>query len=444
LGKIKRGANCAESMDIIEQIPIVFDLPGSNLTGLEGSYYLKNGKIHLALSAELNIPGYIQRIQARNKRNSQSCLFFKCQLALFGGHFDEYRVEETYLNQEMESFQGNAYMACRFSLTSNILPFFNPPWEFERRNDSRKGQILRFLDPTARCPKLTLENNTSLTINVGYQQQYSKIKYSVESSVAFELSFRDSGSRESAFKIAEAVASYYSLFCFEPVRVYAINLQVDAVNNILYFGQHALQQDKAADTGLVFIDQSDIRDYANDWLLQWIKDYEKYKIPSELARDAAQISDEQLRFICLTRALESFHKEFFFEKIAPGYGETLHNFLLSKDLTAIDSKTFLNKVTLSQRLYDLLRSLHHLIDAPAYKLKVGQLLIKSAMEAISFNRNHYTHFTRKKNDKIWSSEQLAPVNRTLTIFLRLLMLKQCGFSDPALQRVLDKWPNTYY
>jgi hypothetical protein len=422
----------------------IFDLPDKKLTNLEGSFYIKDGKIRLVLQADGTIPGYIHRLEGRNKRDGTACLFLSCALFGFGPHFDEYLVAETYLNQEITSFDQDTYIACIFELTRNSLPFFNQPWEYIRDSDVRKKQILLFRSQEDRWPKIQIDSSTTLIIKSGYSQQYSKIQYTVESSMAFEIRSSALMGRQTAFRISEAVASFYSIFCYKPVRVKAISLQVDAVNLITYFGKHAVQNDIESDLGAIVIEQSEIRDYSDKPLIQWIRDYGKYKIPSELLIDAQQINEEGLRFICLTRALEVFHKEFFIEKPTPGYLSQLHVFLVSKDLTNRNLKSFDTKdISLYQRLYDLLRSIFELLFEQSFRLKVGFLVLKESMENIAYNRNYYTHFT-KKNKAVWTSEELAPINRMLLIFLKILFLKQSGFSDDAIKRTLGKWPNVYY
>jgi hypothetical protein len=312
---------------MFDHIAITFDLPAQELSNVEGSFYLKNGKILLVLPVDGSIPGYIQRLEARIKKNGQSCLFLTCQLIAFGDHFNEYAVAETYLNQEPNSFDHNTYINCRFELTGNILPFFNQPWEYGSNNTVEKRQTLVFRSQTERSHEIKLNDDATLIIKSGYTQQYSKIRYSVDSSVIFEFAFHRTATRQEAFRLAEAIASYYGIFCYEPVRVRAINLMVDSVNLIGYFGKHVTQDDGQASLGATVIEQSSIKDYVDEPLISWVCDYSRYVIPAALLRDAQQVQEETLRFICLTRALEVFHKKFFVEKPAREYLEGLHAFL---------------------------------------------------------------------------------------------------------------------
>jgi len=179
-------------------------------------------------------------------------------------------------------------------------------------------------------------------------------------------------------------------------------------------------------------------------LIAWVRDYDKYKIPTELLRDAQQVNEEELRFICLTRALEVFHKEFYLEEPTAGYLNQLHAFLVSKGLTDRTIKSFDTKqMSLYQRLYDILRSVFELVAGNVFHPKVGLLLAKGSMENIAYNRNYYIHFT-KKSRPVWAAEELVAINRMLLIYIKVLFLKQSSFSDDALRQVLGKWPNTYY
>lgn len=197
--------------------------------------------------------------------------------------------------------------------------------------------------------------------------------------------------------------------------------------------------------GNLLIENHQIGESVENALIEWTKNYTKNRISFALFNDAQNIKDDQLRFICLSRCLELFHKEnFIIPKPFTPYFEELHRFMIEHSLSDIPAEKFTNKkqVTLATRIYDLARNVFD--NMKKERLVFGHLTNLNNCQKITDTRNYYIHFDNTSENKAWKLEELFFTNFQLTTFIRVLFLKQFGFSDSTIELLVQSAKRKFF
>ena len=421
---------------MINKTEINCSIHEKGLKNIKAYYSIVENRVHLFISKRYDAPFNIAHLRCKIRSKKIYCQFRNCRTVAIGSDFDEYLVEEAYIREDEISYKNNKYSKCIFSLTSDISPFFDTPWDTSHSILETNTRTLNFKSRETRYTSIEINENTTLYVNIGYSQSYSKVKYEALSSVEFTLEFKKATQRENIFEIINAITDFFSLFCQKNLGIWSIAIETSQDKYVGYYGQK-LDEGKREHFGNLLIESYQLKDCFDIPLTKWIKKYSKNNIPLELIQDAQKVKDEQLRFICLTRCLEIYHKEnYIIPKSARPYLEDLHSFMTDSELSNITLKQFLapKQITLAHRIYDLARSLFALIKKD--RLMFGYITVLNRCQQITDTRNYYMHFSDSMGKKAWKTSELFVINFQLSVFIKILFLKQVGFSDLSIKSVI--------
>lgn len=421
---------------MIDQKEIICNIPERGLKDLEANYSIIEEKVHLFIPRKYDAPFNISHVFCKERLNDMYCQFLKCRTIGLGHDFDEYLVEEAYIGEDETSFKNDKYVKSKFFLTKDVLPFFDTPWELGNSFTDTDTRKLNFKSREDRHTTIKVNDNVTLIIGTGYSKSYSKVRYKATSSVGFTLLFKESISKTEIFDMINAIKDFYSLFCHKSPEISHIGFETDTLG-IHYKGRRIVEDKDKDYLGNMLIENYQITESVENALIKWTNRYSKNRISLSLFNDAQNIKDEQLRFICLARCLELFHKEnFIIPKPPLDYYPELHKFIIENSLSDIPADKFVNKkeITLAHRIYDLARSVFNNIKKD--RLMFGHIINLNRCQKIVDTRNYYIHFSGTSEKKAWKPEDLAFTNFQLTIFTRVLFLKNLGFSDTTIKLVV--------
>lgn len=405
----------------------------------EANYAIIKERVHLYISRVHNVRGFISRAFSKEVESGTDGQIFDCRLVGVGEEYDEYIARKAVINEDKLSFDSNRYIKAVFTLSNDLLRFFNSVWEIKGSTEDRLSQSINFASKENRQDLIEFTEDMSLSIEMGYKQSYSKIRYEAHSSVAFYLHFRNEITREKIFELIQAIADFYSLFCKLFISIGNIRLRPKIDQPVAYFGDPAGDGSEVDYFANVLIEQNDIDQFSNNSLINWVNDFEKSKTCMNLMRDAEKVTDEQLKFICYSRALEVFHKEFFMDTdtASESYFDDLFEFVDENSLVEIEKDKFgRSKLTLVHRLYDLARFAFSILSDNTFRLVFGRVIMKDRIQQLADTRNYLIHFSESKKGKAWKADDLHHVNFNMFMMLKVLFLKRFGFTDKAIRSVV--------
>jgi len=412
----------------------------------EAHYAEKNGKIHVFISRIHEIGSFISHLHTKETERELEGQHLNCRLIGVGEDYDEYMAQESYIGADNVLYKANQYKKAIFTLSNDLLPFFNAAWNIGNFMGNSNSQQIYFIPEQERQETIEIKPEVSLAIKKGYKQSYSKIRYEAHSSVAFYLFFKEPTTKENLFYTVKAVSEYYSLFCMQYITVKAITLSPSDDKQVIYFGGFRENVNKDFFDNIL-LEQDEMDAYSTETLKEWMKEYEKCEVVNNLIKDAQNVIDPQLKFICLSRALEVFHKEFFVPNEEPGitYFDNLYQFSTMNALTSISRTDFAGrKITLAHRLFDLVRFAHDILSDNKYRLVFGCIILDGCVQKLADTRNYYTHFSDSKKVNAWSVERLHHLNFGLFMMMKTLLLKKTGFTDKTIQRLIGKFDRHYF
>lgn len=412
----------------------------------EAHYAEKDGKIHVFISRIHEVGSFISHLQTKETERELEGQLFNCRLIGVGDEYDEYLAREAFIGADKAIFKANQYKKAIFTLSNDLLPFFNAVWNIGNFMSATNSQQINFTPEQNRQETIEIQPGVSLVIKTGYRQNYSKIRYEAHSSVAFYLFFKKPTTKENLFYTVKAITEYYSLFCLQYITIKAITLFPSDEKQVLYFGEFRESINKDFFSNIL-LEQDEMDAYSTETLKEWMKEYEKCKVVNNLIKDAQNVTDPQLKFICLSRALEVLHKEFFVSNEEPGvtYFDDLYQFSTTSSLTTIARTAFAGRrITLAHRIYDLVRYAHDILSDSNYRLVFGYIILDGRVQKLADTRNYYTHFSDSKKANAWSIESLHHLNFGLFMMLKILLLKKTGFTDKTIRRLIGKFDRHYF
>jgi len=432
---------------MIDTKKILISVEGTGKDPFQANYSIKKQRVHVFIHRDHDIRSWISRASCKEPDSGRELQLFDCYLFSVGDDYDEYVAKRAFVNESKTSYVTNGYANALFTLSNDLLRFFKSVWKIEPvTSDSHN---MNFEPLTDRVEQITFSPQASMSIKRGYRQSYSKIKYEAHASIAFFLHYQDEVPREMILADIQEVSDYFSLFCKHFVRIGEIRLQrKEEVQQIGYFGEPADDVSEVNFFSNPLIEQQDIDGYSNQSLIDWMSLYEKAKICVNLMRDADKLSDDQLKFICYSRALEVFHKEFFVnaDKGSVAWFDDLFDFVSNNGLTTITKSDFVksNKITLAHRLYDLVRHGFSIFTDRDFTFVFGYVVKQDRVQQLADTRNYLIHFSEPKKSKAWKTEELHHVNFNMYMMLKVLFLKQVGFSDKAIRSVVRTFERNYF
>lgn len=426
---------------------VLLTIQNSATGPFEANYAIVNERVRLYIPRQANAGSSIHKAFTKELESAMEGQLFDCQLVEVGDEYDEYSSRVAMLGQDKASYEDNRYIKGVFTLSNDILRFFNSVWDIESPMGNNGQQVITFATKEERHQLIDLSDAISLGIERGYKQSYSKIRYEAHSSVAFLLHFKQAAPREEILQLMEAITDYYSLFCKKFIRVETIRLRVTPEHQVGYFGDPAGNGNERHHFANRLIEQRDIDQYSDQPLIDWVAQYEKCKICIGLMKDAEKVSDEQLRFICYSRALEVFHKELFIndDKAPVTYFDDLFDFVSVNKLSKVERKDFgSSKITLAHRLYDLARYAYPILSDGDFRLVFGHIILEGRIQQLADTRNYLIHFSDSKREKAWKPDQVPHVNFSLFMMLKVLLLKKFGFTDKAITRAVGTFYRDHF
>ncbi len=431
-----------------EQVKVTARVIGVGPDTFEAYYSIMEGEVHVFVSRTENIPSLLGRVAIQGIHDGQESQLFDCRLLYVGNEFDEYKAREALMGESETSFNTNQYQAAHFTLSNDILRFFDPVWKVDPVSGEGYKQQIDVKPEAERQTVIRFDDNTTLSILTGYRQSHSKVRFETHSSIAFRLHFKKAVHRARIFFLVKAIIDYYSLFCFKYIGINLVRLITDAETPVYYYEYKAgpvITRDYLQN---LLIEQKEIENYNDAAMIDWVSQYEKFSICMGLVRDAEQVNDSQLKFICLSRALEIFHKEFFIggDRTEEIYFTDLHAFIQEKSLSDTGFNNFCNRgsVRLSHRLYDLVRFAYDILSYKNNALLLSIFIRKNKVQKLVDTRNYYIHFSDSKKENAWRVDELGQLNMNLYLFLKVLLLKKFGFSTKAINRLIGIIRNSYF
>jgi hypothetical protein len=433
---------------MIDTKKIFITVEGTGKDPFEANYCIKKQRAHLFIHRDHDIRSWISRASGKEPDSGKELQLFDCYLLSAGDDYDEYVTKRAFVNESKTSYATNSYLNSLFTLSNDFLRFFKSVWKIEPvTSDSHN---MNFEPLTDRVEQITFSTQASMSIKRGYRQSYSKIRYEAHVSIAFFLHYQDEVPRETILADIQQVSDYFSLFCKHFVRIGEIRLQKKGEEQqIGYFGEPAEDVSEVNFFSNPLIEQQDIDGYSNQSLIDWMSLYEKAKVCVNLMRDADKLTDDQLKFICYSRALEVFHKEFFVDadKESVAWFDNLFDFVSTNGLTTVAKSDFVNpnrNITLTHRLYDLARYGFSLFTDRDFTFVFGYVVKKDRIQQLADTRNYLIHFSESKRAKAWKTEDLHHLNFNMYMMLKVLFLKQIGFSEKAIRSVVRTFERNYF
>lgn len=406
-----------------------------NLKNIKGFYSIIENQVHLFISTRYEPPYNIEHLRCKGRSRKHEYQFLKCRTLSLESDFDEYLVEDAYIGENESSFTNNKYSQCRFSISNDIYPRFDTAWDSLNSMSNDSVQTLKFKPREERYLSFQLDKNTIFTVYLGYTQSYSQIRYEAHASIGFRLEFTDPVSRETIFELVDGILDFYSLFCIKRLKIWSLMLEFEPTKYLTYYGTR-LSDDRGDYFGNLLFEHYQIKEIIENSLSAWIENYNTNKIALDLIHDAQDLKDEELRFICLMRCLEIFHKEnFVASKPSLSFLEELHTFLIENNLSDISLARFKSSkiMTLSHRLYDLARSVFDYIKKD--KLMFGYITNLNRCQQLADTRNYYIHFSEDMKQRAWDTKTLPHINFQLTTFIKILFLKRFNFTKETIKTI---------
>lgn len=412
----------------------------------EANYAIIKGRVHLYVGRDCDIKGAISKAFCREVTSGIEGVLFDCRLRSMGNNYGEYVAQNAFLGEGEIDYELNAYNSAEFTLSNDIVRFFDAAWIIEYPMSPAPYQVISFVSREDREEVIKLTENINFVIRRGYKQRYSKVRYEAHASLGFRFQFKEPLGREKILNLIKGITDYYSVFCQNFIAIEFIQL-LSANYRVGYLGDLLGSEIERDYFSNVLTEQCKIDHYSQQSLVTWIMEYDKGEQYLQLMRDAQSIADERLKFICYTRSLEVFHKVYFAlsENATTTYFDDLHDFVVANKLSGLERKKFASSsINLAHRLYDLARFVYPSISDKRHVLLFTAIKKKGGIQEIVDTRNYLTHFSDSKKNKALSSGELPHVNFCLYLFLKVLQLKRCGFNEKAIRSVIGTFYRYYF
>lgn len=424
-----------------EHIKLNCSIPERGLDNITGQYYVDSGVIRIFFPMEVEIPPFVEYLYATETYSNTPCIFGNIRLHALGRQNQLYIAEELYHGETVDTYKKNEYSICTFRMTSGILLFFERLWDLEEFSAERS--ILKFMDKE-KSLTIPLTENITLDILLYANQSHSQTQYEVSVSHKFKLTANTPVSREHFLDLIYSLCSFFSLFFTNQLPLTEVTFGNPGSEEVVYYGPKVNDTELANIRNGLLLEKHHLSSSLHDLVPRWVADFEKNRIPIGLLIDFQKVTDQQLKFLCLTRCLEIYHVNHFVKvKPTPDFMKELYQFAIDSSLTDYTLEDFSKKeIKFVHRLFDLIRDVYHHISDRDYLFLFNEIISQNSKNKpfkIIETRNHLTHFGKPRFEIF--TDTLPIVNYQLNAFIKVLLLHQIQMSKNEIELVIIRMKN---
>src|SRR5690349_8945566 len=115
-------------------------IPNIAVESINAHSKIVDGKVHLFLPRIDHLPSLLGRVTIVQEKEQRESQLFDCRLLHVGEETDEYVASEAFIGEELETFKKNSYNKVYFTLSDDILRFFDTPWDIHNAMGDPKTQ----------------------------------------------------------------------------------------------------------------------------------------------------------------------------------------------------------------------------------------------------------------------------------------------------------------
>ncbi|TGM60107.1 HEPN domain-containing protein [Leptospira meyeri] len=407
--------------------------------------------IHLEITSEkkIEIPeNKIRYIPGITNKN-QNITLFNNEL-LYGSIKTEHKTYYTYRFSSSyileDSFYNNQKKILKFDYISVYFESTNK-WlnrnTFETKLKKNKEHItITEMKPISLKLK-NIDSEISIFNSIGYNFKDNQT-FSYESKFGFEI--KPTSSKELDWFLSKVYDLQNFLLLISDFYFPVIKLRGKGeINensiNIIYLQINNKTEKQIHQNDILFPYQTiskKITKIANSWFI--ISEKIRPTIDLLFASIVNNSEYQNFTFLALTQALENLHRILYsnqryypdkeFDIIKKSIMDNLPKELKSDYKSSLTNRIkYSNEFSLRKRLKNLFTDLSSDLQSLVFQ---NDLEMNILINTLVDTRNYYTHYSKEPESKIISYLDLYKINKFLIILIKMLLLKQIGFSDKEI------------
>lgn len=376
---------------------------------------------------------HISEIQLKHINEEKYCLFRNCRFYLPGKDFDSFTPTECFITENRESLNNLDFTEMRFQISNEILNFFDHPWDYSNYFiSSDNKQTITFLDTNASKFEISLAPNFKFYIFKYHNETFNPNSYSAIFNIEFALLNSASLNYKLLINYSNCFTLFFNLFTHEQLNTYNIRYELNGLTTKYYFPKHF--KPNAYKFQNFLIKESDFTKIEFELIINNL--LHKHLIYSNLLsliNDYNSVKNEELKYICLFRIIEAFHRNLM-EINYTSKEELIKSIEAYKkkyypELINIRIKN--NSIPLLYRLLDVIRLIEEFVRSKENTFLLGKFCKVNELRKYIDTRNYFTHFSEKKVDLI-KTDELFIYSMQLNTLCKIAILKSLGMTTDTL------------